>query len=55
VQEGSAEGLSAESPRVFLKLRRTLEYKNLQTCNRLSFYGNIGTVEKWRSPLGIMP
>jgi hypothetical protein len=57
VQEGSAEGLSAESPRVFLKLRRTLEYKNLQTCNRLCFYENTGTVEKrrfsrWNNALG---
>jgi hypothetical protein len=45
---GCVEGLEAESPRVFLNLRRSLEYKNLQTCNRLSFDGNIGTVEKRR-------
>jgi len=37
--------------RVFLNLRRTLKkYRNLQACERLSFYRNIG-----RSPLGITP
>jgi hypothetical protein len=36
---------------VFLNLRRTLKkYRNLQACERLSFYRNIG-----RSPLGITP
>ncbi len=48
VQVGCVEGLEAKSPRVFLNLRRSLEYKNLETCNRLSFDGNIGTVEKRR-------
>jgi hypothetical protein len=39
---GSPEGGPPErlSPRVFLNLSRTHQYRNLHTCKRLSFYRN---------------
>jgi hypothetical protein len=30
-------------PRVYLNLRKTLKYRNLRACERLSFYRNMGT------------
>ncbi len=51
---GPPEGVS---PRVFLNLRRTHEYRNLHTHKQLSFCGNVGThknrrISPWHNALG---
>jgi hypothetical protein len=47
VQVGTCKGGPPDGmrPRVFLNLRRTLKYRNLQACERLSFFWNMGTYE----------